>query len=136
MQTNVLTSKKTGSKKALITGRVITIICVLFLLFDAAMKLIKERHAIEGSAALGWPVDAIQGLGVALLVATILYVIPRTAFIGAIVLTGYLGGAIAIMVRIEQPYYFPVIFALLVWCGLALRNENVRALILGERKSA
>lgn len=132
MESNVPISNKAESKKTIWTGRVITILCVLFLLFDAIMKIIKERHSIEGSAALGWPVDAIQALGIVLLISTILYVIPRTAFFGALLITGYLGGAIAIMVRIGSPYYFPVIFALLVWCGLALRDARLRAYILGS----
>ncbi|MBN9297568.1 MAG: DoxX family protein [Filimonas sp.] len=132
MESNVLISKKAESKKTVWTGRVITILCVLFLLFDAIMKIVEEKHSVDGSVALGWPVDGVQGLGIVLLLATVLYVIPRTAFIGALLITGYLGGAIAVMVRTGTPYYFPVIFSLLVWCGLALRDARLRAYILGN----
>ncbi|MBA4167118.1 MAG: DoxX family protein [Chitinophagaceae bacterium] len=109
-------------------GWIISILCILFLLFDAVMKIIKEAHSIDGSVKLGWPEHAIQGTGVTLLVCTVLYAIPRTAFLGAILLTGYLGGAMAIMIRAEQQMYFALAFGILVWAGLYLRNEKVRAI--------
>jgi hypothetical protein len=120
---------KSQSNKGLLTGKIISALCILFLLFDATMKIIKESHSIEGSAQLGWPVDQVQSIGIVLLLATILYMIPRTAILGAILLTGYLGGAIAIMVRAGEPLYFALTFGVLVWVGLYLRNEKLRKLI-------
>lgn len=122
-------SIRTTSKAMLRTGQVIHILCILFLLLDAVMKVIKEKHSIEGSVQLGWPVDGVQGIGITLLICTILYVIPRTAILGAILITGYLGGAIAIMIRAVQPMYFPAIFGVLVWAGLYLKDARLRALI-------
>lgn len=120
---------KNPSSKAVLAGKIISALCILFLLFDAIMKIIKESHSIEGSAQLGWPVDQVQSIGIALLISTILYIIPRTAILGAILLTGYLGGAIAIMVRAGQPLYFAAVFGILVWAGLYLRDEKLRKLI-------
>jgi hypothetical protein len=129
---NIHTTKTQPGKIALWTGRIMTILSALFLLVDAIMKIIEAAPAIEGSLQLGWPQDAVQGIGIVLLAATILYSIPRTAIFGAILLTGYLGGAVAIMVRVAQPghpYFFPIIFGVLVWGGLFLRDEKLRALI-------
>jgi hypothetical protein len=126
-------SIKSPSKTTLWTGRIITALCVLFLLFDAIMKVIREAHTIEASAKIGWPENAIQGIGIVLLICTILYVIPRTAFFGAILLTAYLGGATAISLRAGYPFYFPVIFAILAWLGLFLRDNKLRMLV-GLRK--
>ena len=123
------TPTKKRINKTVLAGWIISTLCILFLLVDAIMKVIKHPMSVEGSAQLGWPVDQVQSIGIALLISTILYVIPRTAILGAILLTGYLGGAIAIMVRAGQPLYFASIFAILVWVGLALRNEKLRGLI-------
>lgn len=127
--TFVNTSVKKQTSKGVLAGKIISILCILFLLFDAVMKVIKESHSIEGSAQLGWPVDQVQSIGIALLISTILYAVPRTAILGAILLTGYLGGAIAIMVRAGQPLYFASVFGILVWAGLYLRDEKLRKLI-------
>ena len=129
---NVQQPQALSGKGALWTGRIITGIVVLFLLVDAIMKVIESGPAMEGSVKLGWPEQAVQGIGIVLLSATILYVIPRTSILGAIILTGYLGGATAVMVRAMQPghpYLFPVVFGVLVWAGLFLRDEKLRALI-------
>jgi len=129
---NVQQPQALSGKGALWTGRIITGIVVLFLLVDAIMKVIESGPAMEGSVQLGWPEQAVQGIGIVLLSATILYVIPRTSILGAIILTGYLGGATAVMVRAMQPghpYLFPVVFGVLVWAGLFLRDEKLRALI-------
>ncbi|TLV03740.1 DoxX family protein [Dyadobacter luticola] len=122
-------TEKKSTNKAALAGKIISGLCILFLLFDAIMKVIKESHSIEGSAQLGWPVDQVQNIGIALLISTILYIIPRTAILGAILITGYLGGAIAIMVRAGQPLYFAAVFGILVWAGLYLRDEKLRELI-------
>jgi len=129
---NVQHPQVLSSKGALWTGRIITGIIVLFLLVDALMKVVESGPAMEGSVQLGWPEQSVQGIGIVLLLATILYVIPLTSVLGAIILTGYLGGATAVMVRAMQPghpYLFPVIFGILVWAGLFLRDEKLRALI-------
>lgn len=120
------------SSAAIWTGRIISAIVVLFLVFDAVMKLIKEPHVLAASADLGYPVSSIVGIGAVLLACTVVYVIPRTACLGAILLTGYLGGAVASNVRVGHPVFqclFPIIFGVLVWTGLFLRDSKLRKLI-------
>ncbi|NRF37320.1 DoxX family protein [Pedobacter foliorum] len=129
METLQATTTTQQSVKAVWTGRIVSALCILFLLFDAIGKIVKESHSVEGSVQLGWPEHLIQPIGIALLICTILYAIPRTAFIGAILLTGYLGGAIAIMVRAGQPLYFALVFGILVWIGLFFRNPKLKALL-------
>lgn len=106
---------------------------IAFLLFDSVSKLLLEHHVVEATTKLGYPLDVIRPLGLICLASTILYAIPRTSILGAILLTGYLGGAIASKVRIEDPLFssvlFGVYFGLLVWGGLYLRDERLRALI-------
>ena len=115
-----------NSKGALWTGRVLKIISILFLTFDAAGKIFKESHSVEGSLALGWPADLIQVIGIILLVCTILYAIPTTAVLGAVLISAYLGGAVAIMMRSGANFIFPIIFGVLVWGGLYLLSEKLR----------
>ena len=122
-------TEKLNSKGMLWTGWVITSLCVLFLIVDGGMKAIKSIPSMEGSVQLGWPENLVQGAGLILLVCTALYLIPRTAILGAILLTGYLGGATAIMVRTNTPYLFPIVFGVFVWVGIFLRNEKLRTLI-------
>src|ERR1700681_2564341 len=104
-----------ASKKALWTGRILSTLAVLFLLMDSVMKLIKAPAAVKGTIELGYPESVVAGIGVVLLVCTVLYVIPRTAVFGAVLLTGYLGGAVASQVRVGNPLFthvlFPVYFA-------------------------
>ncbi|MDR6804432.1 hypothetical protein J2Y45_001700 [Dyadobacter sp. BE34] len=127
--TFVTPAAKGRTDKTALAGKIISALCVLFLLFDALGKVFKESHHMEGSVALGWPADQVQSIGIALLISTILYIIPRTSILGAILITGYLGGAIAVMVRAGQPLYFAAVFGVLVWAGLYLRDERVRSLI-------
>ncbi len=113
-------------------GRVLSALSSLFLLFDAVMKLVKPSPVVEATVALGYPEGVIRGLGIALLASTILYVIPRTAVLGAILLTGYLGGAVATHVRVASgafPVVFPIILGALLWGGLDLRDERLRSLV-------
>jgi hypothetical protein len=120
------------SKKSVWTGRIISALVVLFLLFDGVTKVMKEAHVLAASAQLGFPERTVVGIGVLLLACTAVYVIPRTSILGAILLTGYLGGATATNVRAGDPLFetlFPVIFGVLVWGGLFLRDEPLRALI-------
>ncbi len=121
------------SKKALWAGRVLSGLAVLFLAFDAAMKLLKVAPAVEGTAQLGYPVSVIVPLGLIQLACLIVYLIPRLSPLGAILWTGYLGGAIATHVRLENPLFshilFPIYIAALLWAGLWLRDRRVRALL-------
>jgi hypothetical protein len=100
---------------------------------DGVMKLIKPAPVVEATMRLGYPESVIQSLGIVLLVCTILYAIPRTSILGAILLTGYLGGAVAANVRVGNPLFshtlFPVYVALFVWGGLYLRDRRLRGLI-------
>jgi hypothetical protein len=106
---------------------------VLFMLFDGLSKLALERHVVEATTKIGYPVGVIRPLGGVLLVCTVLYAIPRTAIFGAILLTGFLGGAVASKVRIEDPLFssvlFGVYFGILAWGGLYLRDDRLRSLI-------
>ena len=106
---------------------------VLFLAMDGVMKLVKPAVVVEGTVQLGFPESCIIPLGIALLVGVILYVLPRTAVLGALLLTGYLGGAIATHVRVDNPLFshvlFPVYVAVLLWGGLWLRDDRVRNLL-------
>lgn len=114
------------------TGRILSGIAVLFLLFDAIGKLARPIQVIEGTTQLGWPASVILPLGILQVVLLALYLIPRTAPLGAVLWTGYLGGAIATHVRIGNPLFshilFPVYVAALLWVGLWLRDRRVRAL--------
>jgi hypothetical protein len=108
-------------------------LAVLFLFVDGAMKLFKPVPVVEAFARLGYPDHLAVAIGVLLLVCTILYAIPRTSVLGAVLLTGYLGGAVATHVRIGDPLFshvlFPIYFGLLIWGGLLLRDNRLRALI-------
>jgi hypothetical protein len=120
------------SKKRLWAGRIIRALPALFLIFDGIMKLVKPAPVVEATVRLGYPESVIVGMGIVLLACTVLYLIPRTAILGAISLTGYLGGAVATHVRVGEglfPVLFPVVFGALLWGGLWLRDERLRALI-------
>ena len=116
-------------------GRIVSALAALFLFVDGAMKLVKPAVVVKATRDLGYPEAQITGIGVVLLLSTLLYVLPRTAILGAILLTGYLGGAIASQVRAEAPVFnvvFAFLFACLVWLGLWLRDLRVRALFFGH----
>ncbi|MBX7062564.1 MAG: DoxX family protein [Pyrinomonadaceae bacterium] len=121
------------STKALWTGRILSALPILFLLMDAIGKLVKPEPVVTGTIALGYNENVILPLGIVLLVCTILYAVPQTSILGAILLTGYLGGAVATHVRIGNPLFthllFPVYLGILVWLGLYLRDPRVRALV-------
>ena len=120
------------SKIRLWAGRIMSALPALFLLIDGIMKLVKPAIVVETTVKLGYPESVILGLGIVLLACTILYLIPRTAVLGAILLTGYLGGAVATHVRVGEelfPIIFPLIIGALLWGGLYLRNERLRSLV-------
>jgi hypothetical protein len=121
------------SKGRLWTGRIMSALPALFLLVDGVGKLVKPAPVVQGTVQLGYSESVLLGLGIVLLTCTVLYVIPRTAILGAILLTGYLGGAIATHVRVGSPLFshilFPVYVAVLLWGGIYLRDERLRALI-------
>jgi hypothetical protein len=111
------------------TGRVISALPVLLLLMSAVMKFIKPPGMAEGLAKIGWTEDQMLTLGILELACTIVYLIPQTSVLGAILLTGYLGGATATHVRVGDPWFATVIAGVLVWLGLFLRDARLRALI-------
>jgi hypothetical protein len=120
------------SKKAVWAGRIISWLPALFLLLDAVFKLIKPAPVVEATVRLGYPEGVIVGLGIVLLLCTILYLIPITSVLGAILLTGYLGGAVATHVRVGESLFsivFPIIFGVLLWFGLYLRDPRLLSLI-------
>jgi len=120
-----------ASKKGLWAGRVISALAVLFLLFDAVIKLMKAPAVLEAFRRLGYPENLAPGIGILLLACIAVYVIPRTSVLGAILLTGYLGGAVATHVRVRDPFFshilFPVYMGVLIWGGLFLRDHRLRA---------
>ena len=122
-----------ASKKKLWAGRILTALPVLFLLVDGIMKLFSPAPVIAGMIRLGYPLSLTTAIGIILLICVVLYAIPQTSILGAILLTGYLGGAVASQLRIEEPLFsnvlFPVYVALLIWGGLYLRDERLRALV-------
>lgn len=125
------TEQAAVSNGRLWAGRVISGLPALFLLVDGAMKLVKPAVVVDATVKLGYSESAIIPIGVVLIVCTILYLIPKTSVLGAILLTGYLGGAVATHVRVNEgvfPIVFPVIFGVLLWLGLYLRNRKLRAL--------
>ena len=121
------------SPRRLWAGRILSGLAAAFLLLDATGKLLKVPPVIEGSASLGWPESTVFPVGVLLLAGVVLYLVPRTAILGAIYLAAYLGGAVATHVRCGNPLLthvlFPIYMALLVWGALYLRDVRVRALI-------
>ena len=120
------------SKGVLWTGRILSILVVLFLLFDAYGKFAKPVQVTDAMAKLGMPMSQSVTIGALLLIATVLYAIPRTAVLGAVVLTGYLGGAVAIQLRAGMPTFetfFPVLFAGLAWLGIYLRHRQLRTVL-------
>jgi len=112
------------------TRWIVSFLLIGFLVSDAIPKIFKASFSVEGTVDLGYPESVVMPVGIALLVCTVLYTIPRTAFIGAILLTGYLGGAIATQVRLEDPWFlFPAALAVLTWVGLAMRNPKVSRML-------
>lgn len=124
--------EQTVSKGALWTGRILTGLAGLFLILDGVGKLFKPAPVVEGTVRLGFAETLIIPIGIILLICTVVYLIPKTAVLGAILLTGYLGGAVATQVRAGEgafPIVFPIIMAALLWLGLYLRTPSLRVLV-------
>ncbi len=125
-------STDTVSTGRLWAGRILSGLPALFFLLDGVMKLVKPAKVVEATVALGIPENVITPIGIVLIACTVLYIIPRTAVLGAILLTGYLGGAVQCHVRVGHGAFeilFPVVFGAMVWGGLYLRDARIRALI-------
>jgi hypothetical protein len=121
------------SKASRITGWILSGIVILFLLFDSFGKFAKPEAVVQGTTQLGYPASLITPIGIILLVCTLLYAFPRTALLGAVLLTGYLGGAVATHFRVGNPLFshvlFPIYLAILLWLGLYLRSSRLKRLI-------
>ena len=128
-----ITINYAGSRRALWTGRVISGLAVAFLIFDSVGKLLEVQPVIDGTKQLGYPPDIVFSLGVTLLSCVLAYLVPRTSVLGAVLLTGYLGGAVATHVRVGNPLLthvlFPTYVAALLWGGLILRHPRLRAFL-------
>jgi hypothetical protein len=125
-----LATSHPGSNRTAWIGRILSGIAVAFLIFDSVGKLLQVQPVIDGTRELGYPVGVIFGLGVTLASCVLVYVIPRTSVLGAVLLTGYLGGAVATHVRVGNPLLthtlFPVYVAAFIWSGLVLRDVRLR----------
>ncbi len=127
------TTQSTASKKMLWAGWIVSGLVIVFMLFDAGIKVLRLPAAVAGAVQVGYPANEVLPIGIVLLVCVVLYAIPRTSVLGAILLTGYLGGAVATNVRISSPLLsyglLPAYIGVLVWGGLFLRDERLRQLI-------
>lgn len=123
------TSKAPVSKVVLWTGRILSAAVVLMLVMSGVMKFTKSPQLVEGMAHMGWPATLAVALGITELACTILYAIPRTSVLGAILLTGYMGGAVATHARIGELFVIQVGIGVVAWLGLYLRDARLRALI-------
>lgn len=121
------------SKSRIWASRIMVGLITLFLVADSIGKLLKPQAVVEGTVALGWPESVIVPLGIILLISTLLYANSRTSYLGAILLTGYLGGAVATHVRVGDPLFthvlFPVYLGAIAWGGLWFRDDRLRALL-------
>jgi len=127
----------TGTK-GMWAGRVLSALAVVFLAFDGGIKLTRVPAALEATVRLGLPLSSIVPIGLTLLVCTLIYAIPRTSVVGSVLLTGYLGGAMAIQVRAGSPMFetvFPIIVGTVVWAGVFLRDRRVRAMLAPQEPS-
>lgn len=128
-----MTTIATQSKTTTRAGQIISALIVLFLLFDAMIHIIKPAQVVQSFQQLGFPIGTAVVIGVLELACIVLYVVPRTSVLGAILLTAYLGGALCAQLRIEAPLFsallFPVYTAVFVWAGIYLRNAALRKVL-------
>ena len=127
------TTARPVGRAARITGRVLTVLLTLFLLFDSVTKLMQLPPVVEATVQMGFPAATVPMIGGVLLVCLALYLVPRTSVLGAVLLTGYLGGAVCAQLRIEAPLFstmlFPVYFGIVVWVALYLRSPQLRRVV-------
>ncbi|WP_051248892.1 DoxX family protein [Inquilinus limosus] len=127
------TAAETASKRMRWAGHGLSTLVILFLLMDAAMKLLRLPVVLDTTAQIGWPAASVVPLGIILLICTALYALPRTAVLGAVLLTAYLGGTVATHARIGSPLFshtlFGVYLGIMLWGGLYLRDDRLRGLI-------
>jgi hypothetical protein len=120
--------------QAIWAGRIVSAIPVLFMLADGASHIAKPAPVVQAFAQLGYPLSTAVPLGIVAIICVALYMVPRTAFLGTLLLTGYLGGAVSAHVRVGDPLFptiFPLLIGALLWGGLYLRDARLRALITG-----
>ena len=132
MTNPTMTTSQSISGAALWTGRILGGLVVVLMLLDAGIKVLKLDMAVKGTAQAGYPVSTVAPIGWLCLISVLIYAIPRTSMLGAILLTGYLGGAVATNVRLSSPLGFdllPAILGALAWAALWLRDEGLRARI-------
>jgi len=119
-------------------GWAISILTSSMLMLDGVLKIIQPMEVIEATTQLGYRENSILTIGIILIISTILYLIPKTSFWGAILLTGFLGGAVATHFRIDNPLFshqlFPIYIGIFVWFGVALRNSTVRQIFINQNK--
>jgi hypothetical protein len=136
--TQAVSSRLIVSPRKLWAGRIVSGLVSAFMLLDAAMKLLRPAPVVEAFVRTGWPVELSVTLGIILLVSTFLYLMPQTAILGAILLTGYLGGAVATNLRLHNPLFsntlFPVYFGVLLWGALWLREPRLTDMIPLRRR--
>ena len=129
---DAIATRNEAPKGQRIAGWIISGLMAAFNLFDAGAKFVQPKPVADAFVRTGWPLELSATLGAILLICTLLYLTPRTAVLGAVLLTGYLGGAVATNLRLENPLFsntlFPVYFGILVWTGLLLREPRVRAI--------
>lgn len=117
-------------------SRILQALIVLFLLVDGLGKVLKLAPYVEGTAKVGYPASTLVPLGVVLIASTLLYAFRRTSVLGALLLTAYLGGAVATHVRLGEPFVIPVVFGVIVWGCLYLRDARVRDVLIDRSRSA
>jgi len=124
------TQEASASRALIWVGRILSALIVSFMLFDGIIKVLKLPAAVEGTVRVGFPASLVVTIGVVALLCAVVYAIPRTSILGAILLTGYLGGATATQVRMQDPwFFFPIAIGVLVWAGIFLRDSRLRRLI-------
>ena len=132
MNTTANRTVQSPNRAMLWTGRIISGLCIIFLLIDSIMKVVRATPSVEGTASLGFSDGLVQPLGVVVLIFTILYTVPRTAVFGALLLTAHLGGATAIFINKypgQWSFLFPLTFCVLLWAGLFLQDSRLRAIV-------
>ncbi|PYX30512.1 MAG: hypothetical protein DMG80_12310 [Acidobacteria bacterium] len=126
-----------ASTKKLWAGRILSGLAILFLLMDGIIKLVNPAPVVKGMIRLGYPLNLTATIGIILLTCVVIHAIPQTSILGAILLTGYLGGAVASQLRVGEPLFsnvlFPIYMAAFIWGGLYLRDDRLRALVSFRR---